>query len=92
MLIIGDAAEFESTAFGDGVPNAWFSADIAANVAIDAIKADDTTSKSFLKQYDEKVRANPFIIHTISDTRRWDMRNVLISRDEKEHIKRIRDF
>jgi flavin-dependent dehydrogenase len=91
MLIIGDAAGFESAAFGDGVPNAWFSADIAADVAIDAIRADDT-SKSFLKRYDERIRANPFIIHTISDTRRWDMRNVLISRDEKEHIKRIHDF
>jgi flavin-dependent dehydrogenase len=91
MLIIGDAAGFESAAFGDGVPNAWFSAEIAADVAIEAIRANDT-SKSFLKKYDEKVRANPFIIHTISDTRRWDMRNVLKSRDENEHRKRIRDF
>lgn len=90
MLIIGDAAGFESAALGDGVPSAWFSADIAAGVALEAIKAGDT-SRSFLKRYEDRVKADPFIMHTITDTRRWDMREVLKSRSESELKKRIRD-
>ncbi|MBN2283009.1 MAG: NAD(P)/FAD-dependent oxidoreductase [Deltaproteobacteria bacterium] len=90
MLIIGDAAGFESAAFGDGVPSAWFSADIAAGVALEAIKAGDT-SRSFLKRYEDRVKADPFIMHTITDTRRWDMREVLKSKSESELKRRIRD-
>jgi digeranylgeranylglycerophospholipid reductase len=90
FLIIGDAAGFESSAFGDGVPNAWFSADIAADVAIEAIKANNT-SKSFLGQYEERIRAHPFIMHSVSDSRRWDLRKVLESRDETELRERIRN-
>jgi flavin-dependent dehydrogenase len=76
--------------FGDGIPSAWFSAEIAAGVALEAIKAGDT-SKSFLKRYEDRVKADLFIMHTITDTRRWDMREVLKSKSEKELIKRIRD-
>lgn len=90
ILIIGDAAGFESAAFGDGVPAAWFSADIAADVAIESIMVHDT-SKSFLRRYEDRIKAHPFIIHTISDTRRWDLRRVLESRDEAELRRRIRD-
>ena len=90
MLIIGDAAGFEAAAFGDGVPNAWFSADIAADIAIEAIRANNT-SKAFLAEYERRVKADPFICHTISDTRRWNMRELLKSRDENEFKKRIRD-
>jgi len=90
MLIIGDAAGFEAAAFGDGVPNAWFSADIAADVAVASVSAGDY-SAYFLSRYEELVRANPFIIHTISDTRRWNMRNLLKSRDMAELKRRVRD-
>jgi len=56
MILIGDAAGLESTELCDGVPAAWFSAEIAADVAIEAIRAGDT-STSFLKRYDERIRA-----------------------------------
>jgi electron transfer flavoprotein-quinone oxidoreductase len=91
IVFIGDAAGFESSAFGDGVPQAWFSADIAGDVAIEALVAGDT-SRSFLAQYEERVKADPFLIHCITDWRRWDMRKVIASEDEKELKKRIRDF
>jgi electron transfer flavoprotein-quinone oxidoreductase len=90
MLIIGDAAGFEASAFGDGVPNAWFSADIAADVAIEALGAGDT-SRSFLGRYEERVKLHPFIIHTITDFRRWDMRRLLLTGDESEFLKKVRD-
>lgn len=90
MLIIGDAAGFESAAFGDGVPSAWFSAEIAAGVALEAITAGDT-SKSFLKRYEDRVKVDSFIMHTITDTRRWDMREILKNKSENELKKRIRD-
>ena len=90
MLIIGDAAGFEAAAFGDGVPNAWFSAQIAAEVAIEAVAAGDS-SASFLQRYEERVCAHPFIIHTISDTRRWNMRLLLDSRDEEEFKAKVKD-
>jgi flavin-dependent dehydrogenase len=89
-LILGDAAGLEASAFGDGVPNAWFSAEIAADVAVDAINAKDT-SKSFLKKYENKIKAHPFIMHCITDSRRWDMRSMLESKDYEELKKRIRD-
>ncbi len=90
MLITGDAAGFEASAFGDGVPNAWFSADIAAEVAIEAVAAGDS-SASFLGRYEQRVRAHPFIIHTISDPRRWNMRLLLEGRDMAEFEKKVRD-
>ena len=49
MILVGDAAGLESTGLCDGVPAAWFSADIAADVAIEAIKANDSSAK-FLKE------------------------------------------
>jgi flavin-dependent dehydrogenase len=90
FLIVGDAAGFEAAAFGDGVPNAWFSADIAADTAIEALAAGDT-SRSFLARYEEKIKADPFIIHTISDRRRWNMREILKSRDENEFRRKVRN-
>jgi flavin-dependent dehydrogenase len=90
ILFIGDAAGFESSAFGDGVPQAWFSAEIAASVALKSLQVGDT-SRRFLSQYEERVKADPFLIHCITDWRRWDMRKVIASGDEKEFKKRIRD-
>lgn len=90
MLIAGDAAGFEASAFGDGVPNAWFSADIAADVAIEAVRAGDSSGR-FLSAYEERVRDHPFIMHTISDFRRWDMRRLLLDRDMRAFKRRVRD-
>lgn len=90
LLIIGDAAGFEASAFGDGVPNAWFSAEIAADVAIEAVRRGDISS-SVLAAYEERIKAHPFIIHTITDFRRWDMRRLLLTRDEAEFKRKVRD-
>jgi flavin-dependent dehydrogenase len=57
ILIIGDAAGLEASAHADGVPNAWFSADIAADVAIQAIAKGDT-SASFLEKYDDRIKSH----------------------------------
>ncbi len=90
IIFIGDAAGLEGSAMGDGVPNAWFSADIAADVAIEAIQAKDT-SKKFLNKYEKKIKAHPFVIHTITDPRRWDLRKVLKSKSEAELKKMVVD-
>ncbi|MCJ7652565.1 MAG: NAD(P)/FAD-dependent oxidoreductase [Actinobacteria bacterium] len=90
LLIIGDAAGFEASAFGDGVPNAWFSAEIAAGVAIEAVRRGDI-SRSVLAAYEERIKAHPFIMHTITDFRRWDMRRLLLTRDEAEFKRKVRD-
>jgi flavin-dependent dehydrogenase len=55
MILIGDAAGLENTELCDGVPTAWFSAEIAADVAIEALRAGDT-SRLFLKRYDVTPR------------------------------------
>ncbi len=90
MLIAGDAAGFEAAAFGDGVPNAWFSADLAADVAIEAVRRGDS-SRATLSAYEGKVRDDPFILHTISDFRRWDMRRLLLDRDMAAFKRKVRD-
>jgi electron transfer flavoprotein-quinone oxidoreductase len=73
MILIGDAAGLESTELCDGVPAAWFSADIAADVTIDAIRAGDT-SASFLKRYDERIKAHPIIQWSITAANRYNLR------------------
>jgi hypothetical protein len=59
-------------------------------VAVEALNAGDT-SASFLCRYEERVNRHPFIIHTITDFRRWDMRRVLLTRDDREFLKKVRD-
>jgi flavin-dependent dehydrogenase len=73
MILIGDAAGLESTELCDGVPAAWFSAEIAAEVAIEAIRAGDT-SASFLKRYDERIKDHPIIQWSISAANRYNLR------------------
>lgn len=73
MLLIGDAAGLESTELCDGVPSAWFSAEIAANIAIKAIKANDY-SKTFLRAYDSQIRSHPIIQWSISGKNRYNLR------------------
>jgi flavin-dependent dehydrogenase len=88
MILVGDAAGLESTGLCDGVPAAWFSADIAADTAIEAIKANDT-SAGFLKRYDRRIKAHPIIQWTITCRGRWDLRKAQESHDRKELRARV---
>ncbi len=90
MILIGDAAGLESTELCDGVPAAWFSAEIAADVAIEAIKINDT-SKKFLKKYNEKIKAHPIIQWSISGTNRYNLRIAQEEHNEKKLKKYIHD-
>ena len=83
MILIGDAAGLESTELCDGVPAAWFSADIAADVAIKAVKKGDVSAR-FLSRYDRKVRKHPIIQWSIRATNRYNLRKAQESHDEKE--------
>jgi flavin-dependent dehydrogenase len=82
MMLIGDVAGLENTELCDGVPNAWFSAKIAADVAIEAIKANDT-SKEFLKRYSERIKAHTLIKWSLSGTNRYNLRDAQKDHDEK---------
>jgi electron transfer flavoprotein-quinone oxidoreductase len=87
MLLIGDAAGLESTELCDGVPAAWFSAEVAANIAIEAVRANDT-SKNFLKKYSLKIRTHPLINWSITGTNRFDLRIA-----QKEHnFKKLKKY
>jgi digeranylgeranylglycerophospholipid reductase len=90
MLLIGDAAGLENTELCDGVPTAWFSADIAADVAIEAISHHDT-SASFLKRYDDRIQAHPIIQWAITSTNRYNLRYAQKEHDEKKLKKYIHD-
>jgi hypothetical protein len=90
MILIGDAAGLESTELCDGVPAAWFSAEIAANVAIEAIRANDT-SKNFLSKYDVKIKNHPIIKWSISGTNRFNLRFAQREHDFKKLKKYIHD-
>ncbi len=83
MILIGDAAGLESTELCDGVPAAWFSADIAADVAIKAVKKGDVSAR-FLSRYDRKIRKHPIIQWSIRATNRYNLRKAQASHDEKE--------
>jgi electron transfer flavoprotein-quinone oxidoreductase len=84
ILLIGDAAGFEDTSSGAGIANAWYSAEIAADVAIEALKAKDT-SAAFLAKYDELWQAHPVLPRSISDRGR---RNLLqAQKDEALMVK-----
>jgi electron transfer flavoprotein-quinone oxidoreductase len=73
IMLIGDVAGLESTELCDGVPAAWFSADIAADVAIEALRAGDV-SASFLARYGERIRAHPIIQWSITAPHRYNLR------------------
>ena len=87
MMLIGDVAGLESTELCDGVPAAWFSAEIASQVAIEAIKANDY-SKEFLKTYEKEVRNHPIIQWSISGRNRYNLRLA-----QKEHsLKQLKEY
>lgn len=88
MILAGDAAGLESTGLCDGVPCAWFSADIAADIAIEAIEAGDT-SAAFLRRYDTRIKAHPIIQWVITCTGRWKLRKAQESHDRRELRSRV---
>lgn len=90
MILIGNAAGLESTELCDGVPAAWISAEIAAEVVIDAIKGKNYT-KEFLKRYDERIKAHPLIKWSISGTNRYNLRFAQEKHDFKLLKKYIHD-
>ena len=83
IILIGDVAGLEGTELCDGVPAAWFSAEIAAEVAVKAIKARDT-SRKFLRLYDKRIRRHPIIAWSIRAKNRYNLRKAQESHDEKE--------
>ena len=87
MILVGDVAGLESTELCDGVPQAWISADIGADVAIEALKANDT-SRSFLSRYDKKIKAHPILQWSISGKNRFNLRYAQKEHDLKK-LKRL---
>lgn len=73
MILVGDAAGLEGTELCDGVPAAWFSADIAAQVAVEALRAGDV-SRDFLRRYEERIKDHPIIQWSITATNRYNLR------------------
>jgi len=90
MILIGDAAGLENTELCDGVPTAWFSAEIAADVAIEALRAGDT-SRSFLKRYDNRVKDHPIIQWEITGTNRFNLRYAQEDHDLEKLRKHVHD-
>jgi flavin-dependent dehydrogenase len=82
MLLVADAAGLESTELCDGVPTAWFSAEYAADVAIDAIRTGNT-SAPFLKKYDEMVKSDGIIQWSTSGRDRYNLRLAQKNHDEE---------
>ena len=82
ILLIGDAAGLESTELCDGVPAAWFSAEIAADVAIEAIRRGDT-SKAFLKKYDDRIKDHAVLQWSISAKNRYNLRYAQEKKDPR---------
>lgn len=83
IILIGDAAGLESTELCDGVPAAWFSAEIAAKIAIQAIK-EGNTSRDFLSRYNEKIKTHPIIQWSIQAKNRFNLRLAQQEHDEKK--------
>ena len=90
MILIGDVAGLEGTELCDGVPAAWFSAKIAAEIAIEAIRINNT-SKSFLKKYDDKIKNHPIIQWSITARNRYNLRMAQKEHNEEKLKKYIHD-
>jgi hypothetical protein len=90
MILIGDVAGLESTELCDGVPAAWFSAEIAAKIAVKAIRINDT-SKSFLRKYSKQIKNHPIIQWSISARNRYNLRIAQQEHDEEKLKKYIHD-
>lgn len=90
MILVGDAAGLESTELCDGVPAAWISAEIAADVAIAAIRKGDT-SRSFLSRYDKKIKNHALLQWSISGRNRYDLRYAQRDHDLKKLRRCVHD-
>ena len=90
MILIGDAAGLEGTELCDGVPAAWFSAEIAAEVTIEALRAGDV-SRDFLRRYEDRIRDHPIIQWSISATNRYNLRFAQEHHDLAELRKYVHD-
>ena len=88
MILVGDAAGLESTGLCDGVPTAWFSADIAADVAIEAIKAMDCSSK-FLERYNRRIKSHTIIQWAITCNGRLNLSKAQETHDRKDLRARV---
>jgi len=85
MILIGDSAGFEESSTGAGIANAWYSADLAADVTIEAIKTGDT-SVTFLRKYDDLWKAHPAIMPSITD---WRRRNLIQAQQDESLMVRL---
>ena len=90
IILIGDVAGLESTELCDGVPAAWFSAEIAAKISIKAINENDTSAK-FLAIYDSEIKNHPIIQWSIQAKNRFNLRVAQEQHDEKMLKKFIHD-
>ena len=88
MILVGDASGLESTGLCDGVPTAWFSADIAADVAIEAIKAMDCSSK-FLERYNRRIKSHTIIQWAITCNGRLNLGKAQETHDRKDLRDRV---
>jgi flavin-dependent dehydrogenase len=88
MILVGDAAGLESTGLCDGVPTAWFSADIAADVAIEAIKSMDCSAK-FLERYNQRIKSHTIIQWAITCNGRLNLFKAQESHDRKDLRARV---
>ena len=82
IILIGDVAGLESTELCDGVPAAWFSAEIAAKTAIKAIEENDTSAK-FLARYNNEIKNHPIIQWSIQAKNRFNLRTAQEHHDER---------
>jgi electron transfer flavoprotein-quinone oxidoreductase len=74
MLMAGDAGAFQ-TPIGHGVGPAWISGDIAADVAIEALR-DNDVSADYLKTFDERCKAHPLLSWMLTCTARNDLTKI----------------
>jgi len=88
ILLLGDASGLDAAAIADGVPAAWFSAEIAAQTAVEALKAGDT-SASFLSRYGQRLLEHPLITALMTDPHRRDLAKAAKSGSEAELHRRV---
>jgi len=88
MILVGDVAGLESTGLCDGVPTAWFSADIAADVAIEAIKSMDCSAE-FLERYNQRIKSHTIIQWAITCNGRLNLFKAQESHDRKDLRDRV---
>jgi digeranylgeranylglycerophospholipid reductase len=88
MMLVGDVAGLESTGLCDGVPTAWFSADIAADVAIEAIRAMDCSAR-FLERYNRRIKEHAIIQWAITNKGRLNLHKAQESHSRKELRDRV---